>query len=86
VLDLHGWGDLQNELNVLSKQGKWVEMGELIDDEILGTFAVVCEPEEVPARVMDRFGDVVDRVSFYAPYASDPDRWRNVLAGFKERA
>ena len=27
VLDLHGWGDLQDELNVLSKQGEWVEMG-----------------------------------------------------------
>ena len=35
VLELHGWGDLQTELNALSKQGKWVEMGELIDDEIL---------------------------------------------------
>ena len=35
VLELHGWGDLQAELNALSKQGEWVEMGELIDDEIL---------------------------------------------------
>ena len=41
VLELHGWGGLQAELNALSKQGKWVEMGELIDDEILDTFAVV---------------------------------------------
>src|SRR3954464_2114718 len=86
VLDLHGWGDMQTELNSLSKQGEWAKMGELIDDEILNTCAVVCEPEDVPARVMDRYGDVVDRISFYAPYASDPDRWRKVLAGFKERA
>ena len=35
VLELHGWGDLQTELNTLSKQGEWVEMGDLIDDEIL---------------------------------------------------
>ena len=41
VLDLHGWGGLQDELNALSKQGKWAEMGDLIDDEILNTFAVV---------------------------------------------
>ena len=40
VLDLHGWGDLQDELNSLSKQGEWVKMGDLIDDEILTTFAV----------------------------------------------
>src|SRR3712207_8194869 len=32
VLDLHGWGGLQDELNTLSKQGKWVEMGGLIDE------------------------------------------------------
>ena len=45
VLELHGWGGLQDELNALSKQGEWVEMGELIDDEILNTFAVVGPPE-----------------------------------------
>ena len=50
VLELHGWGDLQTELNTLSKQGEWVEMGDLIDDEILQTFAVVAEPEQVGAR------------------------------------
>jgi probable F420-dependent oxidoreductase len=83
VLELHGWGDLQPELNRLSKQGEWVQMGKLIDDEILNTFAVVCEPEQIPARVLERYGDVVDRLSFYAPYQSDPDRWRAVLAGFK---
>jgi probable F420-dependent oxidoreductase len=83
VLELHGWGDLQPELNRLSKQGEWVQMGKLIDDEILNTFAVVCEPEQIPARVLERYGDVVDRLSFYTPYQSDPERWRAVLAGFK---
>ena len=33
VLEMHGWGDLQTELNRMSKQGKWVEMGEVITDE-----------------------------------------------------
>ena len=35
VLDLHGWGDLQDELNRLSKEGRWGEMGTLIDDDML---------------------------------------------------
>ena len=83
VLELHGWGDLQPDLNRLSKEGKWVEMGELIDDEILSTFAVVGEPEEIPKLLLARYGDIVDRLSFYAPYQSDPDRWKQVLAGFK---
>ena len=77
------WGELQTELNSLSKQGEWEKMGTLIDDDILNTFAVVGEPENVPKEVLRRYGDVTDRISFYAPYQSDPDRWSKVLAGFK---
>jgi len=83
VLELHGWGDLQTELNTLSKQGEWVKMGELIDDEILGTFAVVAEPERVPGELRARFGDILDRCSFYAPYKTDPDSWAQVIATLK---
>jgi probable F420-dependent oxidoreductase len=83
VLELHGWGDLQTELNALSKQGAWVKMGELIDDEILNTFAVVAEPEGVGAELRRRYGGVVDRCSFYAPYRSDPERWARVVDDLK---
>jgi probable F420-dependent oxidoreductase len=80
VLELHGWGDTGDELNVLSKRGEWVAMGELVSDEMLDAFAVVGSPEDVPGKLLARFGDVVDRLSFYAPYESDPRRWRGVLA------
>jgi probable F420-dependent oxidoreductase len=83
VLELHGWGDLQDDLNRLSKQGEWTTMGDLITDDILETFAVVADPEDIPKALLARFGDVVDRLSFYAPYQSDPDRWKQILAGFK---
>jgi len=83
VLELHGWGGLQDELNALSKQGKWAEMGDLIDDEILGTFAVVGPPEAIAPELLRRYGDVISRVTFYAPYRGDPDRWRGVLDGLK---
>ena len=33
VLECHGLGDLQDELNRLSQQGKWLEMAGLIDDD-----------------------------------------------------
>ena len=33
VLEQHGYEDLSEELNRLSKQGKWKEMGDAIDDE-----------------------------------------------------
>jgi probable F420-dependent oxidoreductase len=79
VLDLHGWGGLQEDLNALSKQGKWVEMAALIDDEILDTFAVVGEPEQVAPELLKRYGDCITRISFYTPYKSEPERWRNVM-------
>jgi len=80
VLECHGWGDMQDELNRLSKAGEWVKMGEVIDDEVLNTFAVVGEPEQIGAELNRRYSDLVDRLSFYAPYKSDPDRWAPVMA------
>ena len=63
---------MQEELNRLSKSGDWVKMGEAIDDEILNTFAVVGEPEQIASELKRRYGDIVDRLGFYAPYKSDP--------------
>ena len=80
VLELHGWGDLQDELTAMSKAGRWNEMGDLIDDDILNTFAVVAEPSRVAAALTERYGDVIDRIMFYAPYRSDPDTWLPVLS------
>ncbi|MGI8711100.1 MAG: LLM class F420-dependent oxidoreductase [Acidimicrobiales bacterium] len=73
VLDHHGWGDLQPELNALSKEGRWEDMGEHIDDEMLTTFAVVAEPDRVADELLTRYGDLVDRISFYAPYRAAGD-------------
>jgi probable F420-dependent oxidoreductase len=68
VLELHGWGDLQTELNQLSKRGAWDEMGRLISDDVLDSFAVRGTPEQVGPELKRRFGAVVDRISFYMPY------------------
>jgi probable F420-dependent oxidoreductase len=62
VLELHGWGDLQDELNSLSKRDGWEQMAKLIDDEILHTFAVVGPPEEAAAELHRRYGDVAHRL------------------------
>jgi probable F420-dependent oxidoreductase len=83
VLDAHGWGDLQPELNRLSKTGDWGTMGSLIDDEMLNTFAVVGPPGEVAAVMQARYEGLVDRIAFNAPYRSDPTAWAETLAGFR---
>lgn len=61
VLELHGWGDLQRDLNRLSKQGEWQQMGELISDEFLETFAIVCEdPAQIAPRLAQRYAELID--------------------------
>jgi probable F420-dependent oxidoreductase len=85
VLDVHGWGDLQPELNRLSKEGRWDVMATMIDDEMLDTFAVCGAPGEIAAKLNARYGDLVDRVAFNAPYRADPAAWTDTLAGFGAR-
>ena len=65
VLELHGWGDLQTELNSLSKQGRWADMNAIIDDDVLHAFAVVAEPGHVATQIRARYGDLADRMSLY---------------------
>ncbi|MCM4080325.1 TIGR03617 family F420-dependent LLM class oxidoreductase [Paractinoplanes hotanensis] len=69
VLELHGWGDLADQLNGLSRRQAWAEMTALISDEVLDTFAVT---GDVAAGVRSRFGGLVDRISLYTPYDVDP--------------
>jgi len=83
VLDLHGWGDLQDDLNRMSKEGRWKEMGELVTDDILHEFAVVAPLDEVAGALTDRWGDVLGRISFYAPYDADASQWDQVIADLK---
>lgn len=73
VLDAHGWGDLQPELNAMSKQGRWQEMTSLISDEILHTIAACGTPAEVAAHVRARVDGVSDKLCLYqtGPIATD---------------
>ena len=61
MLDLHGWGEVQTAANQLTREGRWQEMGALITDDILHTFALVCEDiEQVPALLKQRYGGLAD--------------------------
>jgi probable F420-dependent oxidoreductase len=86
VLELHGWESLADELHTLSvgrREDKWTAMRDLVDDEVLGTFAVVAGPEDVAAEVRRRFDGVVDRFSVYASYPAPLDRWDPLVAAFR---
>jgi probable F420-dependent oxidoreductase len=79
VLDLHGWGDLQPELTRLSKEGRWSDMGDAIDDELLHAFAVVGAPAEVAKGLRERWGGLADRITLYATYQADPAIWPELI-------
>ena len=84
VLELHGWADLQPRLNRLSKQGKWQEMGELISDDFLGTFAIVCEdPGQIAPLFARRYGDLIDTWQCTVNL-SDPDAQAELLRRVQE--
>lgn len=70
VLDRHGWGELQPELNALSKQGRWSEMGGLIGDDVLHTLAACGTAKEIADHIRARMaaaGEWADTVCLYQP-------------------
>jgi hypothetical protein len=82
VLELHGWGELGDELHALStsrREDKWEAMSRLVDDEVLHTFAVVAEPARVAGEIRRRYGALVDRVSFYTAYEIDAEVWEPIV-------
>jgi len=82
TLDAHGWGDLQVELNRLTKDGRWDVTPTLITDEVRETIAVCGKPSEIGALVEARYGGLVDRVGLSMPYDTPPDALAAVIDGF----
>jgi len=72
VLDVEGWGELQPELNALSKRGEWDTMTKLITDDMIDTIAVRGTPDQVAAELVRRYGDC-DRICAYFPGYAAPD-------------
>jgi probable F420-dependent oxidoreductase len=73
VLDVEGWGELQPELNALSKRGEWQQMGRLITDEMVSTIGVFGTPDQCSEAIVTRYGDWADRVCAYFPYYNAGD-------------
>lgn len=79
-----GYGDLQPELNALSKQGRWEEMAALIDNDFLSAFAVCGEPSTIAAQLRHKYAGIATRLSIYAPYTLPDPTWRDIIKSIKE--
>ncbi|MEZ5569179.1 MAG: TIGR03617 family F420-dependent LLM class oxidoreductase [Halioglobus sp.] len=82
-MDAVGYGELQPELNRLSKEGRWQELGDHIDDTFLEAFATIGAPDEIAAKLRERYGDHADRLAIYAPYAAPDAMWSAIIAELK---
>lgn len=83
VLDCHGWGDLQQELNVLSKRGAWLEMAGRVPDEVIEEVAIVGPRSAVADRIRERYGSFASRVSPVAPFRPDPEAMAAIAADLR---
>ncbi len=83
TLACHGWQDLHTELNRLSKLGRWDEMAERIDDEILETIAVVGPRDAIASALSERLAGIADGVSLTHNRAPDPAHWADIVARLK---
>jgi len=81
VLDHHGWGALHEEAHTLTLRGRWAELGDLVDDEVLNTLAVVGELDQVGAALRERFDGLADRVMLSMPYDGDDTLALDVTSG-----
>ncbi|MFP4311863.1 MAG: TIGR03617 family F420-dependent LLM class oxidoreductase [Nitriliruptoraceae bacterium] len=84
VLELHGWGALHEELHAASVSDRWAEMPAMIPTEVLETFAVVAEPDELGAAVRARYGGLADRVSLSSAPLTD-EQLARVRADLRDR-
>jgi probable F420-dependent oxidoreductase len=86
VMDMHGWSDLADQLNNLSREGRWFEMGDLISDDVLNQFAVVAPYDELAHAVKERYEGLLDRVGYYFPFVpGEQDKeilWRKAVEVF----
>ncbi len=84
VMALHGLEDIAQELSGHASRGRWEEMADLIDADILAIFAVVAPAGELAEGLQERYGDIVDRLSLYTPFVPgerDP-LWRELVEAF----
>lgn len=73
VLDVHGWGDVQEDLIALNRKHDGAGMSALITDEMVTTIAIVGSPEEVVDQMKERFSGVISRTSFAGADISTDD-------------
>ncbi len=80
VLEEHGLGDFHTRLNLLSKENKWREMGELMTDDVMALFCIRGDMDAVVGEVLRRYGDLATTIKFPVSQLAVATALRNRLA------
>ncbi len=80
VLELHGHRELHEELNRLSKQQRWAEMGPLVPDDLVEAIAVVGPRATIAGKIAARTAGITDRVSLVNNRNPDPALFADIVA------
>jgi probable F420-dependent oxidoreductase len=92
VFDTSGWPGVGERLNGLQRQGEFAAMTAIITDEMLDALAVTSTWDELPGKLLDRFGDRADDIVCYSVldnWDDDPaslERWQDVTRRVGELA
>ena len=86
VLESHGFEEIGHELHEMSLKGQWAEMGELVSDEMIDAFSISGEYDEIADRFVDRYGGLLDEVSFTLICEKQPEeaQMRKMVRRIKE--
>ncbi len=90
VFDSSGFPGVGEQLNALQRQGDLAGMKATITDEMLDAFAITCTWDELPAKLLGRYGDRADDIVCYSvleQWNDEPDalgRWQDVTRRFNQ--
>lgn len=88
VLQCHGFEEVGQRLHEMSLQGEWSDMTRLVSDEMLETFAVIGEYDEIAGKFTQRYGGLLDEVNFSVSAAAPAEegQLRQIIRLLKESA
>ncbi len=73
VLNAEGRGEIQPVLREMTHHGRWDQMADVIDDELLARLTVRGDPGGVASQIADRYASHASRVAVYMPYPTPDD-------------
>jgi len=90
VFDASGWPGVGERLNALQRQGDLEAMKRTITDEMLDALSITSTWDDLPGKLLDRFGGRADDIVCYSVlehWDDDPnslERWQDVNRRFGE--